>query len=365
MHNIKIPVYKPSLNGNELKYVTQCIASGWISSKGAFVEKFEHDFAEFINIPWSTAVCNGTVALHLALEALGVGFEDEVIVPTLTYIASANAITYTCAKPVFVDSLKNTWQIDTDDVIRKITIKTKAIMCVHLYGHACEMDTLVEICNKYNLFLIEDCAEAIGTYYKGRHVGTFGDVATFSFYGNKTITTGEGGMVLTSNKTLYERLVHLKGQGLAKYREYWHDTIGYNYRMTNICAAIGVAQLEKIGKILKEKRKIAILYKKYLVDSDFSLHEEMENTIHSYWMCTVLIKNPAKRDELRNFLLKEGVETRPIFYPIHTMPMYSSKFEKHPIAEDISRRGINLPSFPDLDEESIGYITNLMKKFME
>mgnify|MGYP000636360975 FL=1 len=262
----KIPVYQPSLTGNEKKYVNDCLDSNWISSKGKYVSLFEKEFANYLHVDYATGVCNGTVALHLALIALGIGTGDEVIVPTLTYIASVNAIAYTGARPVFVDSLPDTWQIDPQEVRRSITPQTKAIMAVHLYGHPCEMSVLKEIADEHRLFLIEDCAEAIGSKYQGRHVGTFGDVATFSFYGNKTITTGEGGMVITNDQTIFERAVHFKGQGLAKYRQYWHDVIGYNYRMTNICAAIGLAQLERIDDILSKKCRIAELYQELLKD---------------------------------------------------------------------------------------------------
>jgi perosamine synthetase len=360
---IKYPVYQPSINGNEKKYVNECLDSSWISGKGKFINEFESAFANYIGNKHATTVCNGTVALHLALEALGIGEGDEVIVPTLTYIASVNAITYTGAKAVFVDSLIGTWQMDSEDVIKKITPSTKAIMCVHLYGHPCEMDRLVNVATNNNLFLIEDCAEAIGSMYKGKHVGTFGDVATFSFYGNKTITTGEGGMVVTNNETLNDRLVHLKGQGLAKYREYWHDAIGYNYRMTNICAAIGLAQLEQLDEILRKKRQVANWYQESLKESCFEFHLESEDVTHSYWMCTILIPEKMDRNELKLFLIEHGIETRPMFYPIHTMPIYSQKYEKHQVAEGLARRGINLPSYPGLSKEDISEIVSVILKY--
>ncbi len=359
----KIPVYQPSLNGNEKKYVNECIDSTWISSKGKFVSQFETAFANYIDIKHATTVSNGTVAIHLALLALGIGKDDEVIVPTLTYIASVNSITYTGATPVFVDSLIETWQIDPSDIIKKITPKTKAIMAVHLYGHPCDMDSLVAICKEYNLFLIEDCAEAIGTMYKGKHVGTFGDISTFSFFGNKTITTGEGGMVVTNDETLHDRSMHFKGQGLAKHRQYWHDVIGYNYRMTNICAAIGLAQLEQVELFLDQKRAIAKLYKENINNPIITFHDEIGDVVHSYWMFSILVNNSSKRDELRDFLELHGIETRPVFFPVHTMPMYSSKFQKYEVAELIGWRGINLPSFPLLNKEDIIYITNLINQF--
>lgn len=364
MNNFEIPVYKPFLGEEEKKNVLECLDSTWISSKGKFISEFENAFAKYIQVDHATAVSNGTVAIHLALVALGIGPDDEVIVPTLTYIASVNAIAYTGATPVFVDSLPDTWQIDPEDVRKKITPKTKAIIAVHLYGCPCEMDALVSICKENNIFLIEDCAEAIGTKYKGRYVGSIGDVSTFSFFGNKTITTGEGGMVVTNDNTLYDRLVHFKGQGLAKHREYWHDVIGYNYRMTNICAAIGLAQLGRVEQILERKVQIAALYEKIFEGSKVVFHKAKGDVFHSYWMCSVLV--PAdKREQLRGFLKENGIETRPLFYPAHTMPMYSSKYERHTVAEDLGWRGINLPSYPELTNDQVSFVASTILNFFK
>lgn len=360
---IKIPIYQPCLNGKEKEYVNECLDTGWISSKGRFVPAFEQRFAEYTGANYATSVCNGTIALHLALVALGIGTGDEIIVPTLTYIASVNAISYTGAIPVFVDSLESTWQMDPEDVTRKITPQTKAIMAVHLYGHPCEMDELVAIAKESNLFLIEDCAEAFGSLYKGRHVGAFGDIATYSFYGNKTITAGEGGMVVTNDKTIYDRAVHFKGQGLAKHRQYWHDVIGYNYRMTNICAAIGLAQLERANDLLAKKRQIAQWYAEGLKEIPIALHAEVGNVRHSFWMCSILVDDPLKRDPLREELELSGIETRPVFHPVHTMPMYAQKFQRHPFAESIGWRGINLPSWPEMKKDSLDLICRCISKF--
>ena len=361
----KIPVYQPSLNGNEKKYVNECLDSTWISSKGKFVSEFESSFAEYVGVKNATTVSNGTVAIHLALLALGIGEGDEVIVPTLTYISSVNTIVYTGATPVFVDSLQESWQIDPQDVIKKITPRTKAVMAVHLYGHPCDMDALVEICKKNNLFLIEDCAEAIGTLYKGKHVGTFGDVSTFSFFGNKTITTGEGGMVITNDETLHDRAVHFKGQGLAKHRQYWHDVIGYNYRMTNICAAIGLAQLENVVSVLAEKKRVADTYIKCLENTSVVFHNPIGGDIyHSYWMCSILAQDAKQRDLVRTHLENEGIETRPLFYPVHTMPMYSTQYQRHPVAENLGWRGMNLPSYPGLKTEEIEFICEKIKEVL-
>ena len=360
-----IPVYQPSLTGNEKKYVMECLDSSWISSKGKFVDAFEHGIADYLRARYAVTVCNGTVALHLALVALGIGPGDEVIVPTLTYIASVNAIHYTGATPIFVDSEQDTWQMSPSDIINKITPRTKAIMCVHLYGHPCNMEALTAIVQQNQLFLIEDCAEALGSTYKGQYVGTFGDIATFSFYGNKTITTGEGGMVVTNDKTLYDRCVHYRGQGLAKYRQYWHDVVGYNYRMTNICAAIGLAQLEQIEIFLEKKQQIASWYRQALSGSDYTFHEPIGDVYHSYWMCSILVDQAQKRDPLRDHLQGLGIETRPLFYPVHTMPMYAQKFARHRVAEDLGWRGINIPSYPGLSYNDVTYITEGILSFQQ
>lgn len=359
----KYPVYQPDLSGNEEKYVLDCLQSTWISSKGKYIEQFESKFAQYIRVKHATAVCNGTVAIHLALIALGLGEGDEVIVPTFTYIASVNAIVYTNAKPVFVDSKMDSWQMDMDDVRKKITSKTKAIMAVHLYGHPCEMDELVDICKENNIFLIEDCAEGFGSMYKNKFVGTFGDIATFSFFGNKTITTGEGGMVVTNDETLHDRAVHYKGQGLAKHRQYWHDVIGYNYRMTNICAAIGLAQLERADEIIAKKTQIAEWYSELLEGTSYTFHRPIGDVKHTYWMCSILCENPENRELLRQHLQNHGIETRPSFYPVHTMPMYSQKFERHKVAEYLGWRGINLPSYPSLCYEDIEFIVKTIIYF--
>ena len=360
---MKIPIYQPSLTGNEKKYVNDCLDSNWISSKGKYVSEFEQKFSEYNQVKYATTVSNGTVALHLAMVALGIGAHDEVIVPTLTYIASVNAIAYTGATPVFVDSLKVTWQIDPEDIKRKITPNTKAIMVVHLYGHPCDMNTIMAIAKEYDLFVIEDCAEAFGSKYKDQYVGTFGHISTFSFFGNKTITTGEGGMVVTNDQTFYQRCVHFKGQGLVEQRQYWHDVIGFNYRMTNICAAIGLAQLEQADVFIARKRQIADFYKNGLKDLPLVVHQEAADCLHTYWMVNIVLNDDRQRDPLRDHLAKAGIETRPMFYPIHTMQMYSQKFQRHPVAEDLGCRGINIPSWPGLTKYNIEFICETIRKY--
>ncbi|NQU99168.1 MAG: DegT/DnrJ/EryC1/StrS aminotransferase family protein, partial [Parcubacteria group bacterium] len=241
-----IQVSKPSLGREELNNVMEAIKSSWISSKGKFITEFEENFAEYCGVKYGIATANGTVALHLALKALKISKGDEVIVPDLTFIATANVVTYCNAKPIFIDSNPDYWCIDPEKIEEKITTKTKAIIPVHLYGHPCDMDAITKIAKKYGLYVIEDAAEAHGAGYKGKKVGSFGDISCFSFYGNKIITTGEGGMCLTNNQKLAERMKILRDHGMSPDKRYWYDVIGFNYRMTNIQAAIGVAQLKKI-----------------------------------------------------------------------------------------------------------------------
>lgn len=363
MTPIRIPVYKPALSGNEQRYVTECLETGWISSRGRFVGEFEQRFAERLGAPHAVSVCNGTVALHLALVALGIGPGDEVIVPTLTYIASVNAIAYTGATPVFVDSLRDSWQIDPEDIRRHITPRTKAIMVVHLYGQSADMDAIAAIAKEARLFVVEDCAESFGTLYKGKHTGTFGDVATFSFFGNKTITTGEGGMVVTGDRTLAERARHFRGQGLAAHREYWHDVIGYNYRMTNVAAAIGLGQLERADDLLRRKRRLALRYMSLLTGLPLAFQAEQPDTVHSYWMVSILLEDPVHRDPLRKHLSNHGIETRPLFYPVHTMPMYAKSYRRHEVAEDLAWRGMNLPSWPDMSDEDVETVAGAIRAY--
>ncbi len=357
-----IPVYQPYFCGREKEYVNQCLDSTWISSKGEFINRFERGFAEYTGAEHATSVSNGTVAIHLALEALGIGRGHEVIVPTLTYIASVNTIIQAGATPVFVDSLESTWQIDPEDVRRKITSRTKAVMVVHLYGLPCDMEPLQAICKEHGLYLVEDCAEAFGSKYKDQHVGTFGDIATFSFFGNKTITTGEGGMVVAKDASIMEKARHLKNQGVSPVREYWHDVVAYNYRMTNICAAIGLAQLEKADEILEKKRQIASWYQQDLAGLPLKTHDEQPGTVHSFWMCSIRLDDANKRQSLREKLRQDGVETRPLFYPAHTMP-HCNVEQTFPVAELIGSSGMNLPSYPALKREEVGSITQSIKEF--
>jgi perosamine synthetase len=362
MTSFKYPVYKPLLSGREREYVNDCLDTTWISSKGKYVSAFETQFANYIGVKHAFTVSNGTVAIHLALLALGIGPGDEVIVPTFTYVASVNTIMHAGATPVFADSESDYWQVCPRSIRAKITPKTKAIMVVHLYGHPCEMDEITKIAEEFNLRLIEDCAEAVGSEFLGRKIGSFGDVATFSFFGNKTITTGEGGMVVTNSDKVASLCFRLRGQGLADSREYWHDIIGYNYRMTNICAAIGLAQLEMIDSFVAKKRLIADWYRAGLAGLPLKIQGNSNKSLNSYWMVTALLDRGDQRDALRAHLKSAGIETRPTFYPVHTMPMYSSH-EPFPVADSLGARGINLPSYPALTQDDIETICDAMRSY--
>ena len=364
-NKLRIPLYEPFIGKLEKTYVNDCLNTNWISSRGKYVKLFEDRFKNFIKIKYAVSVVNGTAALHVALLALGIGENDEVITPTFTYIATANAINYVGASIKFVDSKITSWQIDEDKISNQITSKTRAILIPHIYGQACEMNKIKQICKKNKLFLIEDCAEAFGSYYRNKHVGTFGDVSTFSFFGSKTITTGEGGMVVTNNYKIADKVERLKMVGNDKDKHYWHNIVGYNYRMTNLCAAIGYGQLSKAKFILKKKRNIFQIYKKNLINLPISLHEECPNTTHSYWLVSIMVNNELIRDKLRNYLNNLNIETRPAFYPIHIMPMYYNKKYKNkfPVATQLSKRGVNLPSGPLLTKKDILFICSKIKQF--
>jgi perosamine synthetase len=357
----RIPVYQPDLSGREREYVLDCIDSTWISSKGRYLGEFEEAFARWTGGAHAAAVSNGTVALHLALVAAGIGPGDEVLVPTLTYVASVNAIRYVGAVPVFVDSMPDTWQMSPSAVAALIGPRTRAVLAVHLYGGSCDLGTLTALCDHHGLALIEDCAEAIGTRYRGAHVGTFGRVSTFSFFGNKTITTGEGGMVVARDAEADRRVRHFRGQGLAADREYWHDVIGYNYRMTNVCAAIGTAQLERVDEILAMKRGLAMGYRERLATAPVVFQSETPGEDASHWMVTVLAPSAGERDSLRARLADAGIETRPVFNPVHTMPMYCSGVTHFPVATDVASRGLNLPSWHRLPDDALDEICDIVR----
>lgn len=357
-----IPVYTPLLDGCEEKYVLDAVRSGWISSLGSYVTRFEQEFARFCGVRHAVSVSNGTVALHLALHALGVGPGDEVIVPSLTFVATANAVHYTGATPVFADVDPVTWCIDPEDVERRITPRTRAVIPVHLYGHPAPMPALQELADEHHLILLEDAAEAHGAAIYGRRVGGWGRIAAFSFYANKIITTGEGGMLTTDDEALAARCRTLRDHAMPPHRRYWHEEVGFNYRMTNLQAAVGVAQMERIERFLARKREIAARYRERLAGvPGVTFAAERPGYTNVYWMVSILVEPPyaLSRNELIPALRERGVDSRPFFHPMDTLPPYRSDAPR-PVALHLSRCGLNLPSSPALTDAQIDYICDVL-----
>ncbi len=364
-----IPVAEPVFAGNEKRYVLDCLDTTWISSNGKYIDEFEKQFANYIGVKHAISVCNGTVALHVALLALGVKPGDEVIVPTLTYIATANSVSYCGAKPVFVDSEMNCWNIDPLRIEEKITPRTKGIIVVHLFGHPVDMEPIEDIAARYGLFILEDAAEAHGAEYKGRKVGSLGIAATFSFYGNKIITSGEGGMIVTNDDQLASMMRQIKGQGQDFHHRYWFPIIGYNYRMTNIQAAIGLAQLEKIDWHIERRRQVAHWYQERLDELEGVKYQpELPWAKNVYWMnCLVLAEHHRiDRDSLIRELANRGIETRPFFYSMHALPPYRSMeaLPHFPVADYLSKMGLNLPSSAKLTETEVDLIVSNLKELI-
>ena len=364
-HNF-LPVSAPTLGGNERAYVLECLDSTWISSSGRFLDAFETAFARFCGVSHAVAVNNGTTALHLALTALGIGPGDEVLVPNLTYIASANAVTYCGAKPVFVDCEPLTLNLDPDRIEARITPRTRAIMPVHLYGHPADMGRIMTLAARYDLHVIEDAAEAHGATCHGRPVGSFGACAAFSFYGNKIITTGEGGMVVTNDADLAARLRLYRGQGLDPQRRYIHPVVGFNYRMTNIAAAIGLAQIERIDAILVARRQVAAWYAERLAGIEgLRLLGSQPWAAPVPWLVTVLLTagGAPERDAVMAALLDDGIDSRPVFYPTHHQTPYYEDAH-YPVSETWSARGINLPTFEAMTEADVAAVCAALEKAM-
>lgn len=368
-HNI--PIAQPNLDGNELAYVTHCIKTNWISSQGRYVQDFEKQFAAFINSQSALTTSNGTTALHLALRALCVGPGDEVLVPNFTFIAPINAVLYVGAKPVLVDIDKDTLCIDPKFIEQSITEKTKAIIPVHIYGQSADMDKIIKITKSNKLLIIEDCAEALGTYYNNLHVGNFGDAAIFSFFGNKTLTTGEGGMLIFNSPIFDSKARILRDHGMDSKKKYWHNELGYNYRLTNIQAAIGLAQLERLESFIANKIFIAEQYsKRFKTQKFFEIPKQIRGIQHSFWLYTVILKKEYLdyRDNIINRLLKNGIETRPTFYAVDSMPFYKDIDKLNidrPVSNEVARSGISLPTFPGLESSQIEYISDSLLKILE
>jgi perosamine synthetase len=361
-----IPISNPSLTGNELRYVTECLTSGWVSSVGTFVTRFEDAFAQFCGTEQAVTCSNGTTALHLALLALGVKAGDEVIVPTLTYVATANAVAYCGATPVFVDAEPETWNMDPARIDGLITDRTKGIIVVHLFGHPVDMDPVMALAGRRGLFVVEDAAEAHGADYRGRRVGSIGDISTFSFFGNKIITTGEGGMITTNDARLAAEVRRLKNHGMDPTRKYWFETVGYNYRLTNVASAIGLAQLERIDWHLAERQQIAKWYREFLADiPGLSWQAEKEWARHVWWLFTVVMDDHIALDRFQVLaeLAAHGIEGRQIVYPIHQLPPYQRREHRgcFPVSERVVDRGVHLPTWSGLTRDQVARICDSLR----
>ena len=349
-----IPVSQPHIGQKEKEYVADAVESGWVSSSGAYIGRFETALQSYLGAPHVLSTSNGTTALHLALLAIGVGPDDEVIIPASSFIATVNAVLYVGATPVFVDIEEHAWGIAPDRIEEKITKKTKAIIAVHLYGYGCHIAHVKEVADAHDLWLIEDNAESIGATWQGTRLGTVGDIGIYSFYGNKIITTGEGGAVSTANGDLFERMSILKNHGRKTNGEYIHEMCGYNYRMTNMQAALGCAQLEQIDDFLAARRHIEELYDGML-GTFFTRQIEYPDTAHVMWLYSGLVPVNVGVDAVRVYLKEHGVDTRPLFYPMNKMPYMdpSLRSEEYPMATQLYTRGVTLPTFVGLTDRQI------------
>lgn len=365
----RLPVMEPVLEGREFKYVADCLSTNWISSQGKYVELFEEAFRGYLPVKHALSVTNGTAALHLALAALGVGAGDEVIVPDLTFVSPASMALLCGATPVFVDVDPITWTIDPDLIEARITSKTRAIIPVHLYGHPCDMDPILDLAKKYKLFLIEDCAEALGAEYKGRKVGSLGDVGTFSFFANKVITTGEGGMVTTNNPEIFEKMKLLRDHGMTRDKRYWHHVAGFNYRLTNLQAAIGLAQMERIETFLAYREQVVARYNEHLRKiPGITLPPCAKDVKNIFWLYSVLIDKAVcgiDRDGLMKRLPAYGIDSRPFFFPLHQQPPFSGEANRpFPVSDRLAKNGLSLPTSNNINLADIDNVCNAIDSIL-
>ena len=368
-----IPVNEPLLNGNELRYLEECIRSGWISSEGPFVARFEQEMAARVDRRHGIAVTNGTAALEAAVVALGLGRGDEVIMPTFTIISCASAVVRAGATPVLVDSCSQTWNMDVDKIEARITPRTKAILVVHIYGLPTDMAPVLALAKKHGLKIIEDAAEVHGQTYNGRQCGSFGALSIFSFYPNKHVTSGEGGMIVTNDDALAERCRDLRNLCFLKQRRFVHEELGWNLRMTNLQAAIGVAQLERLDEFVERKRSMGALYHELLSGTDGIELQQLDTgySQNIFWVFGIVLKDhvPMDAQEAMKRLARIGVGTRPFFWPMHQQPVFQKmglfEGEHHPVAERIANRGFYLPSGMALTEAQIHRSAAALKEILQ
>lgn len=363
----KIVITKPSISSLEIDYVNDAIANGWGGRCYEYLYRFERDFAAYQDAKFAMATSSCTGAIHIALMALGVKAGDEVIVPEITWIATVEPVLYVGAKPVFVDVLHDTWCIDPSKIEKAITSKTRAIIPVHVYGNLCEMDAIMALAKRYNLVVLEDAAEAFGSEYKGRKAGSIGDAGVFSFHGTKTISTGEGGIVVTDRPDVLERskILNDHGRNPKIGRTFWMEEYGYKYKMSNLQAAMGCAQIERANDLIEKKRTIFNWYKELLQDVPCQLNPELCGTKNSYWMPTVVFDKSIKmnRDLLFRYMNEHNIDTRPFFYPLSSLPMFTA-VPSNTVSYDIYARGINMPSHQDLTLSDVTYVCDTIKKLL-
>ncbi|WCT10611.1 DegT/DnrJ/EryC1/StrS family aminotransferase [Mucilaginibacter jinjuensis] len=365
----KIPINKPSITALEISYVNDAVTNGWGEKCYDYIYKFQNDFARYQDSKFALATSSCTGAIHLALMALGVKANDEVIVPDITWIASVEPVLYIGAKPVFVDVLADTWCIDPVKIEEAITPNTKAIIVVHLYGNLCDMDAIMDIAKRHNLVVIEDAAEGLGSEYKGRKAGSIGDAGVFSFHGTKTMTTGEGGIMVTNREDAFEKAKVLNDHGRnpkdPENKMFWMRDYGYKYKMSNLQAALGCAQMERMEELVAKKREIFNWYRQLLVNIPGTLNPELAGTKNSYWLPTVVFNKNINfdRDAFFDLMKKNGIDSRPFFFPLTSLPMFDEKKE-NVVAYDIYDRAVNLPSFHDLTYQEAEKICSLINSFI-
>lgn len=360
----RIPVSQPLFFGNEINYVTESVKSTWVRS-GKYLELFENKFAKFCNVSYATSTSSGTTALHLLMLAMGIKSGDEVIVPDLTYVASANSVSYVGAKPIFVDVDRDIWAISPEKIEARITKKTKAIMVVHLYGHPADMDAINKIAHKYKIPVIEDACQAHGALYKGKKVGSLSKAACFSFSGAKIITTGEGGMIVSNDKKIIQRAININDDFMNNNRKFFHSDIGYNYRLTNLQAGLGLAQLENINTLLNMKIKNASIYTSLLKDQSLiQLPPQKPWAKNVFWLYSIVLKKNNLRNKMMIYMDSKGIETRPFFVPMHKLPMYKQPGEFNN-SDYLSKNGLSFPSGVGIKQNEIEYICSEIKKFIK
>jgi len=364
----KIPINKPSISALEIKYVNDAITNGWGEKCYDYIFKFEKLFTDYQKTKYGLATSSCTGAIHLALMAMGVKAGDEVIIPENTWIATVEPILYIGAVPIFVDILEDTWCINPEEVEKAITPKTKAIIVVHLYGNVCEMDEIMDIAKRNNVKVLEDAAEGLGSEYKGKKCGSIADAGVFSFHGTKTVSTGEGGVLVTNDEQVYENAKVLNDHGRnpkdPENKAYWMRNYGYKYKMSNLQAAMGCAQMERIEDLVEKKRLIFSWYKKGLAGLPLQINIEQSYAKNSYWLPTVVIDEKIifDRDEFFELCKQNNIDTRPFFYPLSYLPMFEDRLENK-VAYSVFSRGVNLPSFHDITEEELNQVIKLFKIF--